>query len=181
MPFKLVIPAARSSAMTGDRSAAVRLARAMRALLAMLGARWPKWRPVGVAPVCQSYVNSSQLLRRAQPTVCPTRDPPFRATKAARHVDRDPPRLVLRKHLRLARPNCSRRSSRSSSVGPPNWMREMTALRARPRSACASTRGSSPASMPTPSRWGSPASPGWPSRGAYCCWLRGSARTDRCN
>jgi hypothetical protein len=61
--FRLVIPAARSSAITGARSAATRLARAMRALSAMLGARWPKWRPVGIAPVCQSSVNSSPISR----------------------------------------------------------------------------------------------------------------------
>jgi hypothetical protein len=65
--FRLVIPAARSSAITGARSAATRLARAMRALSAMLGARWPKWRPVGVAPVYQSSVNSSPISRVGTP------------------------------------------------------------------------------------------------------------------
>jgi hypothetical protein len=43
MPFKLVIPAARSSATIGARSAAARLARADRAMSAVFGARWPKW------------------------------------------------------------------------------------------------------------------------------------------
>jgi hypothetical protein len=62
MPFKLVIPVVRSSAMTGARSAVVRFARAMRALSAMLGARWPVWRPVGMAPVCQGYINASKTL-----------------------------------------------------------------------------------------------------------------------
>jgi hypothetical protein len=38
MPFRLVIPAARTSAMTGARSAAVRLARADCALSAVFGA-----------------------------------------------------------------------------------------------------------------------------------------------
>jgi hypothetical protein len=62
MPFRLVTPRARSSAMIGARSAALATARAVRALSAMLGARWPKWRPVGIPAVCQLLVNSSATL-----------------------------------------------------------------------------------------------------------------------
>jgi hypothetical protein len=40
MPLRLVSPVARSSAMIGAKSAAIRLARAERALSAMLGPRW---------------------------------------------------------------------------------------------------------------------------------------------
>jgi hypothetical protein len=47
-----------SWAMTGARSAATRLARSTRALSALLGARWPKWRPGDMAAVCLWAVNS---------------------------------------------------------------------------------------------------------------------------
>jgi hypothetical protein len=56
-PRKDVIPAACSSAMMGARSAAFAMACAVSALF---GARWPKWRPVGMAAVCPSYVNGWQ-------------------------------------------------------------------------------------------------------------------------
>jgi hypothetical protein len=66
MSFRLVMPAARSSAITGARSAAARLARAVRALSALLGARWPVWRPVGIAAVCHCSINGSETLPPAR-------------------------------------------------------------------------------------------------------------------
>jgi hypothetical protein len=71
MPFKLVIPAVRSSATIGARSAAVRLARADRAMSAVFGARWPKWRPVGMALVCQGYLNGPQTPASSHASACP--------------------------------------------------------------------------------------------------------------
>src|ERR1700722_3102457 len=62
IPFRLVMPAACNSAMTGARSAAIRLARADRAMSAAFGARWPMWRPVGIGAVCHRRVNSSATL-----------------------------------------------------------------------------------------------------------------------
>jgi hypothetical protein len=96
MPFKLVIPAACSSAMTGARSAAVRLARADRAMSAVFGGRWPKWRPVGIAPVCQSSVNGSQtpVARPWRRVLIPLALP--EQLRQPRDVDRDAPRLVGR-------------------------------------------------------------------------------------
>jgi hypothetical protein len=74
----------------------------MRALSAMLEARWPKWQPVGMAPVCQSYVNNSQTpaarLAPASVAICPPEQ-----LRQPRNVDGDPSRLVLRQQLRLPR------------------------------------------------------------------------------
>jgi hypothetical protein len=100
MPFRLVIPAARSSATIGARSAAVRLARADRAMSAVFGARWPKWRPVDIAAVCQSHINGSEALAASGAT-CAGPVPPSRAALAAR--DGEPPRLVVRQDFRLPR------------------------------------------------------------------------------
>jgi hypothetical protein len=100
MPFKVVIPAVRSSAMIGARSAAVRLARADRATSAVFGARWPKWRPVDIAAVCQSHINGSETLAASGAT-CAGPVPPSRAALAARDVRRDSPRFVGRQHIGL--------------------------------------------------------------------------------
>jgi hypothetical protein len=62
VPLRLVMPAACNSFRMGARSAALALARAVRALSALLGARWPKWRPVGIGKVCHRRVNSSATL-----------------------------------------------------------------------------------------------------------------------
>jgi hypothetical protein len=68
----------------------------------MLGARWPKWRPVGIAAVCQSHINGSETLAASGAT-CARPVPPSRAALAARGVDGDPPPLVVRQDFRLPR------------------------------------------------------------------------------
>jgi hypothetical protein len=62
MAFRLVTPAARSSAMMGASAAALALARAIRALSALFRARWPMWRPVGIIALCQCRVNFFETL-----------------------------------------------------------------------------------------------------------------------
>jgi hypothetical protein len=59
--------AVHSSAMTGARLAALAAASATRALSALLGARWPKWRPGGIGTIFHCPVNSSETPRRRYP------------------------------------------------------------------------------------------------------------------
>jgi hypothetical protein len=96
MPFRLATPAARSSFRSGARLAAVRFTRAVRAWSAMLGARWPVWRRVGIAAVCQPAplpagsgcrVGSSPL---RCPVASPRRPPVCRHSRASTRRTRVP-------------------------------------------------------------------------------------------